>query len=217
MRFRAALAAAAVLALWVGCSRDARLADHQLRDTTAHSVTAYGQVLDESASPSQVVYVLLKAVADDYAAGADRDAREKALDIQFGVSAAEKIRDFDPRGDQVGESERNEHLYRVVYHWAPVIGHYRSGFDDDYEAMAPRIREEINPSDPTEAQVFVNMANPADGDPKLTGAVGWFKLTRERGFWRIYWIGFDTSTRDWTSRLPKSSYSASRRGVSGGQ
>lgn len=212
LRYRAMVIVLAFAGITAGCSRDARLADQNLReDVKVHTLTAYGKVLDESASPAEVVYVFLRAAADDYAAGADHAAREKALDIEFGVCAAERIRQSDPRGAQVGETERNEHLYRVVHHWAPTFGHYRGSFVGEYETMAPRIREEINPAKPDESQVFVNMVNPSSDEPGNNGVVGWFKLAIESGFWRIYWVGFETSTRDWTVRPPKSSFATQRK------
>jgi len=193
-----------------GCSRDARLAGQHVRDAAAHPLTAYGVRLDESASPSQVVYVFLKAVVDDYKAGSDRKARDKALDVQFGVAAPDTITASDPRNVRANDEDKKEHLFRTIYHWAPTVGHYRASFSGDLNAIKPRMREEIDPTDPTKAQVFVNMFNPADPDRQRTGVVAWFLLTREHNLWRIYWVGFDPSSRDWNARLPKNSYAVTR-------
>lgn len=200
------LTAVALISTACGCNRDARLADHNLRDVSAREVSAYGKRLDKSASPTDVVYVLLRAIADDYAAGNDQKAREAALDIQFGVCAGQKIVEIYSGNRQLADQDRQEMLYRAVHRWAPTLGHYRESFTGEFEDLAPRMREEIDPAHPNQAQVYVNVFNPSDGDRDRSGVVAWIRLIRVNGFWRVYWVGFDPTSRDWTARLPKSSY-----------
>ena len=82
--------AAALLVGSTACRRDVRLADKKLRNPTVKAVSAYGMTLDEQASPQQVAFATLRAIRDDFLAP-DREAREKALDIQFELCAANKI------------------------------------------------------------------------------------------------------------------------------
>jgi len=77
----------ALATIATGCGRDARLTGKQLREPDVRTITAYDVTLDHDASPKEVVYVLLRAIADDYAAGDDHEARESALDKQFAVAA----------------------------------------------------------------------------------------------------------------------------------
>jgi hypothetical protein len=183
-----------------GCGRDARLTGKELREPDVRTITAYGHTLDPDASPKEVVYVLLRAIADDYAAGKDREARDAALDTEFAVAAPANI--IGTRGDHQDQLER---YYRVVHNWAPTLGFYRNNFDADYETLAKRMFEVTPP--PVEGQaevttIFVNLDHP---DPESAGpnagVVALFELVREQGYWRIRWLGYDSAVRDWHTRF----------------
>jgi hypothetical protein len=189
-----------------GCRRDARLADHALRDPDLGPVTAYGKTLDPTARPQEVVYVLLRAIADDYAAGDDRAAREAALDTQFAISAADWIKQR-MGGDRLTEQEQREQLYRVVQHWAPTLGFYRHDFTDEYHDLVQRmhVNYPLQASAKTEeCTVYVNCTHP---DPESagprSGAVAIIRLIRVDGYWRVGWVGFDDAVRDWRRRFPQ--------------
>jgi hypothetical protein len=53
------------------------------------------------------------------------------------------------------------------------------------------------------ANVYVNLdhPDPASAGPN-SGVVAVVRLVRERGYWRVYWVGFDNSMRDWRTRFP---------------
>lgn len=200
-----ALVAAALLLVPTGCGKDARLAGQKIRDPKAETFTAYGKILDKTAGPRDVAYVLLQAIVDDYAAGDDREKREAALDVEFGVCAPDFIRQ-KMNSDRLNERERQELLYRVVYHWAPVLGHYRASFAGEFPDVATRMHVEypLQPMSKTElARVFVNLDHP---DPQQagpnSGAVGVIRLVRENGYWRVWSVGFDPTMRDWRTRFP---------------
>lgn len=186
-----------------GCGRDARLADHDLRDPAVGPVTAYGMRLDKNADPKEVVYVLLRAVVDDYAAGDDQQAREKVLDTEFAVCAPEEIKRIAAGNQALTKQEQLEHLYKAINHWAPTLGFYRDDFKPDFDEMAERMYVATRSGTPERAEVFLNVAypNPSEGEENA-GMVARFGLIMEDGFWRIWWVGWDRSTRNWKEKAP---------------
>ena len=120
------------VALPGGCKRDVRLADHQVRHPEVRTVSHYGLTLDESATPQQVSYVLLRAIHDDFTAET-KDDREHALDVQFDLCAAGAIAKRNPTG-----LPRDEYLYTVIYRWTPTVAHYVQSFPTDWDKAKTR-------------------------------------------------------------------------------
>ncbi|NOX57545.1 MAG: hypothetical protein GXP29_01635 [Planctomycetes bacterium] len=193
----------------VGCKDNARLADHDVRAREVQSITAYGKVLDKDASPVDVAYVFLKAVLDDYEAGGDLEKREAAFNTQLGVFATEKIKQ-NVSHKNFNEQQQLEAYYSVVRRFAPVVGHYRESFKGDYETLTGRMyaREYGQGSGSPRAVVLVNLDHP---DPKKRpggNVVARLDLVRERGFWRIWWVSFSNTTRDWKEEVSRRSSKA---------
>jgi len=202
----ATLAALGLLTL-TSCGRDARLADDKVREVPVSAVSAYGRTLDQDATPREVVYVLLKAVVDDYDAGYDTKKREEAFDIELATSAPQTIKQRYRRR-QPTETELTEYLYKVVRHWAPVLGYYVDDFRVDYETLSDRMTVQPDRRNPEESVVYLNVSPPDSEKDPNAGAVARFHMTREAGYWRISWVGWETSTRKWGSsrrQAPKAS------------
>jgi hypothetical protein len=187
----------------MGCGRDARLTGHKIRDVTVGPVAAYDRTLDKDASPRDVVFVLLKAIVDDYDAGHDKSKREAALDTQFAVCAPDRIVEARLKAGGQSESafdeqERNETVFRAVYHWAPIVGHYCESFRADYATLSDRMLVKPNPVDPNEVRVLLNVHHPDPKQSPNADAVAEIALTKQNGFWRIWWVGWEPGMRDWT-------------------
>ena len=185
-----------------GCGRDARLADRNIRDVTVHTVTKYGQVLDTNATPKQVVYVLLHAIVDDYAAGDNRDQREVALDTQFALCAPEEIKRRAAGRGQLTPQRAREGLYAAVSHWAPALGFYRESFKGDFDSLAERMLVAVDAKNPNVATVYLNLRHPHPPEGQDADAVARFGLVKESGYWRIWWVGFERTTRNWKQKPP---------------
>lgn len=172
---------------------DARLADERLRDPKTQAVTQYDVELDESATPVQVAYVLLRAIRDDMNAET-REQREAALDVQFDLSAAEYLKSLNRTS-----LDDLEFLFGMVNRWAPTLGHYAQQFDTDWKSAESSLVlqgpvEEVS-SDATRSKAIVlrEVADPA-GDPNA-GAVLAVWMIKERGFWRVTHVGFLSGVR----------------------
>ncbi len=175
---------------WCGCGRDVRLVGQKLREVTVHTVTHYGLTLDEQAEPEQVAYVLLRAMRDDALAHSPEE-REAALDKQFDVAAGGAITSLTPAGFTAAET-----LHRVVSHWTPVVGHYAASFDFAWDAAKDRlVRLSIahEKGEAKECQVLMELDSP-DGDPnaRVVLIIG---LIQEKGYWRVYRVGFVPNQR----------------------
>ena len=86
------LALAMVVSIVTGCGKNARLADHDVKDVKVADVpTAYGKTLDKSSSVKDVVYVLFKAIVDDYD-GETKAQRDTAFDTQLKICAPSTIK-----------------------------------------------------------------------------------------------------------------------------
>lgn len=180
-------AASALGLLLTGCKRDARLAGRNIPENVqVRPVTHYGQALDEIASPEQVAYVLLRAVADDFRADSP-EAREAALAVQFDICAADEI-----EKSKSPSRLRDEHIYSVVYHWTPTISHYVPEFPEGWdEAKARFVRGDCGEK---RCEVLLEVDDPAtmrDGKPDPNARVVmvvW--MVKERGMWRVTHPGF---------------------------
>lgn len=210
---------ATVLAL-PGCGRDARLADHDVRELPVGTVRACGRTLDTSASPEEVVFVLLKAVVDDFDAGDDMEARERAFDTQLATCAPQEIKQTLARRRDYNPRELRELLYSTVRHWAPTLGFYRDDFRVEFATLKDRMYVIITPQQgdlPAHAQVYLNVAHPDPEQRPGADVVARFLLAEESGYWRIWWVGWETSTRNWKTVPPRGINVPRRdRGLRGG-
>ena len=184
-----------------GCKENARLADHEVRSRDVQTISAYGRVLDQAAPPKDVAYVFLKAVLEDYEAP-DLDKREAAFDIQLGTLATQYIKQR-VGGNGRTEQQTLDNFYAVARRFAPVFGHYRETFREDYEALSARMYGGVVGSGDSvsNAVVYVNLDHPDPAQRPEGNVVGRIDLTQESGYWRIFSISFDTTTRDWKQKL----------------
>jgi hypothetical protein len=184
-----------------GCASESRKVGQRVRDLAVRTVEDQGLTLDEQADPRDVVYVFLRAVYDDYAAGDNRDAREAAFDRQLNLCAVDYIASRAFR-QSLG---RNKSVQQIVWRWAPIVGHYREDFPKDVAIARTRMVADrietvtISGSDYEVTRVLLELASP-DGDPNAS-VVAQFQLVREQGYWRIGQVGFVKSIRHITDDL----------------
>jgi hypothetical protein len=179
-----------------GCERDARLAGRNIPENVqVHTVTHYGQTLDENASPEQVAFVLLRAVADDFEAKTP-EAREKALAVQFDICAAGALAKSKSPSRLL-----DEHIYNVVYHWTPTISHYIPDFPKDWASAQSRLvrRDAAESAAGEECEVRLQVDDPdtiRDGKPDPNASVViviW--MVKDGGYWRVTHPGFEQRDR----------------------
>ncbi len=176
-----------------GCNRDARLAGKNIPSVTVKPVTHFGVTLDESASPKQVAYVLLRAVRDDFLADTEAE-REAAMQVQFDVCAANVL----ASGNRTSTS-RDEFIYDVVYHWTPTVSHYVGDFETEWSVAASRlVQTEPAPVSETgdgalECEVRMQLNDPG-GDPNAR-VVMIIWMVQDEGMWRATHLGFDATRR----------------------
>ena len=183
-RMRVLLIVGIVVMLVSGCQRDVRLADKKLRNPTVRTVTVYEITLDEQATPERVAYVALRAIADDFLAPDDQ-AREKALDVQFDICAANEIQ--RPNRTSL---RREEWLYEVVSHWTPTVSHYVEDFPRDWSEAQNRLVRR-GPTESTEGVVLIEVDNVKAGRDPNARVVIVIWLAKDNGFWRVVHLGFD--------------------------
>jgi hypothetical protein len=182
--------AAALTAGLTACRRDARLADKKLRNPMVKPVSAYGMTLDEQSSPKQVAFATLRAIRDDFLAP-DREAREKALDTQFALCAANKISEKN-----ITSLSREEWLYEVVSKWTPTVSHYVPDFPVDWEKAEKRLklRGPIESAEgATTCDVLMEVDNVKAGRDPNARVVLVVWLVKDSGFWRVTHLGFDAN------------------------
>lgn len=189
-----ALGLLGVVAIDSGCSRDARLAGHQIRkNVTVRPVTHYGVTLDDKAAPERVAYVLLRAIRDDFLAK-ERQEREAALDRQFDLCAANVI-----AAKNNLRLSRDEFVYHVVHRWTPTVSHYVHNFETDWDQAksrlvraAPKTAKGADPST-TETEVLMEVDDPSGDGPAR--AVMVIYMAQDQGLWRVVHLGFDPQRR----------------------
>ncbi|MCA9252140.1 MAG: hypothetical protein KDA54_13505 [Phycisphaerales bacterium] len=183
-----------------GCKENARLADHEVRAREVQTIEAYGHVLDQTASPSDVVFVFVKAVLDDYDAGNDIAKREQAFDIQLGTLATERIKKEVSRNAQ-NEQQVLDSFFIAVRRFAPVLGHYRETFRESYESLTARMfAAERGGKEGSAAVVLMNLDHPDPEQRPASNVVARFDLVQEKGYWRIWWVSFESDTRNWKEK-----------------
>lgn len=204
------LAAAAGLA---GCSRDVRLAGKKVRHVQARVVQHHGIELDESATPEEVVYVLLRAIHDDVNARTAAE-REAAMDVQFDTCAPDGIVSAAPPS----KATRDEALYLVVSHWAPALAYYADTFNVPFDKLRPRMTAtspRVGRSGDVACTVNVRTEDPSS-DPRAAVNII-VSLVRVRpagaavgsgadsgdgsGLWRVLTVGFLPSVRPGTKLI----------------
>lgn len=173
------------------------------------TVEAYGVTLGPEASPQQVVHVLLKSIADDYAAAGAKDAaaQKKAQELTYSLAAVDEIerrlidaaKQLNPQSkkEDLGD-ERDAKIFKAVHYWAPIVGHYVPSFASmDMETF---VRESwvAVATNGKAAQVFLPVAHdPAETDPaKAQTATIEVELVRETAqsggseYWRVVRVNF---------------------------
>lgn len=175
------------------CNRDVRLDDQKVRSVTVKAVSHYGETLDENASPERVAYVALRAIREDALAQTDEE-REKALDTEFDVCAADELQ----RVNGTSRS-RDEWVHSVVYHWTPTVDHYAADLPTSWEDAKKRLVNRgvkpipDHPGGANQCELAMVVADPS-GDPR-SNVVLLVWLAEDSGFWRVTHFGFDRTTR----------------------
>ncbi|RJP38296.1 MAG: hypothetical protein C4547_04715 [Phycisphaerales bacterium] len=199
----------AVLA--AGCERNVRLADKTVPTVTVRPVTHYGVALDEDATPEDVAYVLLRALRDDVNAASDED-RRRALDVQFDLAAPNAI----TSALRHQRLTRDEAIYQVVTHWAPIVAYYVDNFDFDLATARQQLAatpSHVGTDGQTVCAVVVPLADPG-GDERAAVFLE-IMLAREKAgdrgaagssngkeFWRVVQLQFETRRRPPQAALP---------------
>lgn len=181
-----------------GCDDPMRQVGQRARPVVVQTVVDQGVTLDKDADAKKVVYVLLRAIKDDVEAGNDFSAREAAFDRQLAVCAPDFIFNSSSR-QSLG---REEGVRRIVWHWAPTLGHYTGDFPVDLARagerliVAPSTAKQIAKAEDG-VGVLLELADPS-GDPNAS-VIAKFLLVREAGYQRIAHVGFYKGKR----HLPK--------------
>jgi hypothetical protein len=154
-----------------GCTPDPEHKDIPPAQTKV--VEAYGLTLDESATPQQVTYVLLRSILDDVSAAQAHKPKEQkeALKITHSLAAysvlERRLLDVVNAGRERKKTslgpDRDLQIYDLVRNWAPIVSHYVSSFDTDFEAAAKKMAAPSN-TDLKTAHVFYQ----ASHDPNAT-------------------------------------------------
>jgi hypothetical protein len=198
------LALAALACLTGGC----RDAEDTLPPPETRTVTTYGQTLDESATPQQVAYVLLRSLAEDVQAAQATPRRaedqKQANLITWSVAAHNAIEQRilstarehakDPARFQSLGKNRKREIYRVVNWWAPIVAYYVNSFDEDPQTAMSRMNVRTSPNGQV-THIFYEVApDPSrpDADRRRTLDI---ELVREKGadgkeYWRVVRVGY---------------------------
>lgn len=176
-----------------GCNRDVRLAGRKVQHIEVRSVSHYGLILDEQATPQQVAFVALRAIHDDFVAKTDPE-RDEALQKQFDVAAANVIQSRNQT-----MLSRDEFLYNVVYRWTPTVSHYVQDFETEWETASLRLVHrdllvgQLSDASTPECKVMMEVDDPK-GDPNARVVlIVW--MAKDTGLWRVIHLGFDTQRR----------------------
>lgn len=175
----------------------------EIPPTETKTVSLYGQTLDESASPQQVVFALLRSLNDDVRAAQEHkhDEQKAAFARTFSLAAFHEI---EKRLISVRQSlgqnttlggDREEKIYNVVHYWAPIVGHYIDSFDTEFAAAAAKMRSVVT-GDGQIAHVYYPVVHdPRQTDPaKQQRATIHVELVREpagaTSYWRVARVDF---------------------------
>lgn len=179
-------------------------ADADVPKAEVKTFEAYGLTLGPDASPQQVAYVLLKSIADDYAAARAKDhaAQKKAQELTYSVAAPGVIEQrlvatanaINPnlKKQSLGE-DRDAKIFKTVHYWAPIVGHYVPTFANaDFQTVARDSWVTITPDGETAHVYYPVSHDPAEKDPdKAETATISIELNREAAqaggpkYWRV--------------------------------
>lgn len=199
-----AVVAGAVWAGLAGCGH----AESDVPKAEIKTVEAYGVTLGPEASPQEVVFVLLRSIADDYAAAKAKDhaAQKSAQELTFSVAAVntierrmvESAKQFNPnlKKNDLGD-ERDAKIFKTVHYWGPIIGHYVPTFAQvELETLKRDTWVSIAPSG-RNASVFYPVAHDPAAEPaKSQTATIEVELVREAAasggaeYWRVARLQF---------------------------
>lgn len=163
--------ALALAVLSSGCQKQVEVPPMEVK-----TVEAYGQTLDENATPQQVAYVLLHSIRDDFEAAQrhDRQAQRAAFETTFSLAAyKEMIRRFEKSfGQKAAEGQAwDRKLYDIIYHWTPLVSHYVGSIEEDFDKATAKMQATTG-ADGQAARVFVPlMHNPTASSPAEQGRV----------------------------------------------
>jgi hypothetical protein len=190
-----AFAAPGLLMILVGCSSK----KEEIPPAEVKAVTAYGMTLDDSATPKQVAFVLLRSIADDVQAAQahDTEKQKAALRITHSLGAfiaiekgLQRVSKEDPIAIQISQ-DRDAGLYEFTRLWAPTVSHYIRSFDTDFETAARRMR--ISNQTAITVQVLYDVCHDPAKPTEQTATID-IELTRENGgvlsYWRVARVGF---------------------------
>jgi len=191
-------------AAWVGgCSHS----EEKVPPAEVKTVEAYGVTLDPSASPQQVAYVLLRSIADDYAAARAKDyeAEKKAQDLTYSLAAFDEIeRRLLGAARQLNQGttkaalgpQRAAKIFKTVHYWAPIVGHYVPSFARHLPTFVRDSWVTIEPNGRTAHVYYPVSHNPQVAPAKAETATIIIELSRERAqaggaeYWRVVRVYF---------------------------
>lgn len=177
-------------------------------------VEAYGLTLDESATPKQVAFVLLRSIRDDVEAAQARDgaAQRAAFETTYSLAAFSEIRKrlekYFGKSPGPGLTEADQRrIYDVVDHWAPIVAHYVASFDEEYERAAAEMLLGPSAEKDTMRILYDVVHDPSVTDPaKQQRATIEIELTPEpatggdKKFWRVARVAFEPTPAIETTR-----------------
>ena len=186
-----------------GCTPE----DRDVPPAEVKTVEAYGLVLDESATPQQVAFVLLQALAEDVRAAQAHqyDQQKAALRLTFSLAAYETIEEriLALASREVPEAQkktslgtdRDRKLYALVKYWAPIVAHYVPSFEANPAGAMAKMRVRQG-GDPATAHVYYDVCHdPAQTDlAKREPATLDIELAKQaagsKSYWRVVRVGF---------------------------
>jgi hypothetical protein len=170
-------------------------------------VEAYGTTLDESATPGQVAFVLVRALADNVLAAQDHpprhEDRKAALNLTFSIAAHGKLSEqVDALVEKAGARQtedpaerRRRAMFRIVKYWAPVVAHYVRSIDKSFDEAAGKMEAAVSRNQRT-AHVYYDVSHdPSQTDPaKQQKTTLDIQLARESvegsSYWRVARVGY---------------------------
>jgi len=188
--------------MFAGCQKNVEVPPIEVKQ-----VDAYGVTLDESATPQQVVYVLLRSLRDDFEAAQarDRQRQKEAFRTTFSLAAFSEIdkrlaRAFGQQdeGKDAGlDTHRDNQIYDVINHWAPIVGHYVRSFDMEQSAAVAKMHM-VTAANGSNAHVSYDVSHdPQETDPaKQQLATIDVELVQEKAsagskmYWRVARVAF---------------------------
>jgi hypothetical protein len=201
-RNRAASLLAASLAVTVlsGCAKPR---EENIPPARVGPVEAYGVVLDESAPPQQVTYVLLRSLADDvqYARTGRRQEQRAALEITFALAAHSTIEQrlgaalnaATAGGEPTLGEQRDRRIFELVRGWAPIVAYYVRSFDanqwPEFDASVASQMRLRSGADPQAMHVLIDVAHDPDEPNPEAHQVATLdvELRQEKAGDKTYW------------------------------